>query len=139
MYWDHATSTQTFNKKPTAFASSSLLNSRFTSTIKLQSFDKSLLYNFKHDRRTDQSINLYSSKEDKKKFFNTYESKKSANLKFVMSDMIKTDYIDRSVSNNGSKAFGKISLNSVMTNSDLQKIIEVNSRVYNKAKQLIKI
>lgn len=143
-------------------------------------FDKSMLYSMKSNTKkhiTDMDFgNLKELRQGyAKRYFNTglYELKHpvknaketDANLKFVMSDFIKGDYMNKSVTseqfggkvlkrgsqtsgagffgtkykNSDSVArFSKIGASSVMSNSDLQKMLALNSQIYNKAKQLIK-
>lgn len=143
-------------------------------------FDKSMLYSLKTNPKkhaTDMDFgNLKDLRQGyAKRFFNTgmYELKRpikaaketDSNLKFVMSDYIKGDYMNKSVTSeqfggkvlkhgnetSGSGFFGtkyknsdsvarfsKIGASSVMSNSDLQKMLALNSQIYNKAKQLIK-
>lgn len=144
-------------------------------------FDKSMLYNMKSDKRQYPEIDLYNAKDFRqgyeRKFFNTgnFELKKSIqpkeegtynDLKFVMSDVIKTDFIDRSIVSDkfGSSGkhlskdrgvkiglnhnkfkeaelaarFSKTSSTIIMTNPDLQNMLALNSKIFNKAKQLIK-
>lgn len=143
-------------------------------------FDKSILFNSRTEKRGFGDVDFGTIKDLKhsypKRFFNTgmYEFKgvakdrkdKFNNLKFVMSDVVKSDFVDRSVVSEhfGGKrkgksrasdaicgvggrkfkdgdimsGYGKASTTSVMTNSDLQRMLALNNQIYNKAKQLIK-
>ena len=126
------------------------------------------LYNMRDFRQTQSkqffNTGMYEFKHDRT--LRGGEQNSINDLKFVKLDRIKPDFVERSVisdhfsasgknfkKDNQSKAtfyankfkdsdslakFEKISAISVMTNSDLQQMLALNSKIYNKAKQLIR-